>query len=416
MKEVKLKTKPIMLEDKNIKTIDISLIYPFYYQDEDEFNYQIMASILNSHSASYPNEKEFSVEVSKRLIIHYRACLRNLGDNCFLRFDLTIPQKGITPEYDLEEAIRFFKDTITNPLADGIKFDEQAFERERDYIFARMDDSNKNSIYSQSFNRLINLIDPKEEIFISHETDMKNLKNSNAKRSYEIYKETVLNNDHLTYVFGNYEEQEILDLLEKYFPSKNSEITFDCKYDHIFHPDKHEYVEETTKFNQTTLFMLYDCQDITPDEKEYLSLIGNILGQSENDLIFKQLRLNNNLVYSSNVAKYNYNGFLLVETHLNYENKDRAIELINETFKSLKDKKFLSDCIAKLLKGLEVDMLRQSDSKYGGFANRIDTDLRFRTIEQIYESYKKMKIDDIIAFLDRINLNTTFVLRGENNG
>ena len=153
MKEVKLKTKPVMLEDKNIKTIDISLIYPFLVNDEDEFNYEIMVSILNNHSADYPNEKDFSIEVSKRLIINYRASRKSLGDNSFIRFDLTIPQKGITPEYDIEEAIKFFKETIFNPFADGEKFDERTFEREREYISARINDSNKNNIYSQSFNR-----------------------------------------------------------------------------------------------------------------------------------------------------------------------------------------------------------------------------------------------------------------------
>ena len=60
-------------------------------------------------------------------------------------------------------------------------------------------------------------------------------------------------------------------------------------------------------------------------------------------------------------------------------------------------------------------MLRQSDSKYGVLVTKIDNDLNFRTLEHIYESYKNMQLDDIIAFLDRINLNTIYVLRGENN-
>lgn len=415
MKEVKLTTKPIMLEDKNIKTIDISLIYPFIFKNEDEFNYEIMVNILNNHSLYYPNEKSFSVEVSKRLILHYRASLRSLGENGFIRFDLSIPQKDIIPEYDIEEAIKFFQETIFNPLASNESFDENIFERERDYIYNRITDSNNNSIYAQSFNRFIKIIDPQEEVFLNIETDLKNLKNANAKRSYEIYNAIIRQNDPLIYVFGNYEKKEILSLLEKYFPSKNTEISFSLKYDRILHPQPHKYVEETSKFNQTSLFMLYDFKDIKPEEKEYLSLIGNILGGAENDLIFKQLRLNNNLVYSSNVAKYNYNGLLIIETHLNYANKDRAIELIKETLATLKDRKFLKKCLEKLLKGLEVDMLRESDSKYGVLISKINTNLKFRKLTDIYDSYKDMNIDDIIAFIERMNLNTIYVLRGENH-
>lgn len=126
MKEVKYNTKPIMLEDKNIRTIDISLIYPVIAKDEDTFNYEIMVSLLNTHSADFPNEKDFSVEVSKRLILHYRAYLRYVGDNLYIRFDLYIPESGIIPEYSIEEAIKFFKNIIYNPYAENGMFNEKS--------------------------------------------------------------------------------------------------------------------------------------------------------------------------------------------------------------------------------------------------------------------------------------------------
>lgn len=415
MKEVKLKTSPVMLEDKNIRTIDISLIYPILSKNEDTFNYEIMASLLNNRSGTYPNEKDFSVEVSKRLILHYRAILRYIGENLYVRFDISIPESGITPEYSIEEALKFFKDTIYYPMLDGDKFDELAFEREREYILARINDSNNNNIYLQSFNKFIKLVDPIEEVFTGVESNLKYLKSASAKRSYELYKEAILNNDPLIYVFGNYNEEEIKPLLKKYFPSKNKEIKIPLKYDKVFHPLKHEYVEETSKFNQTALFMLYDVTDFKLEEKEYLTLIANILGQNENDLIFKALRLNNNLVYSSSVTKYTYNGLMLVETHLKYENKDQAITLVKETLESLKNRVYLEECIKKLLKGLEVDMLRRDDSKYGEMDTKIDSDLHFRTVDYIYESYKKMKIEDILAILSRMELKTIYVLRGEKN-
>lgn len=415
MKEVKYNTKPIMLEDKNIRTIDISLIYPVIAKDEDTFNYEIMVSLLNTHSADFPNEKDFSVEVSKRLILHYRAYLRYVGDNLYIRFDLYIPESGIIPEYSIEEAIKFFKNIIYNPYAENGMFNEKAFEREREYILARLNDSKENNIYYQSFTKFIKTIDPEEEVFTCVDSNIKYVNMASPKRSYELYQESIVNNDPLIYVFGNYDEEEISSLLTKYFPAKEESKIIPLKYDKVFHPEKHEYIEETSKFNQTALFMLYEVSDFSPKEKEYLSLIGNILGQSENDLIFKQLRLKNNLVYSSNITKYIHNGLILIETYLNYENKDKAIELIKETISSLKDKKFLQECINRLLKGLEVDLLRKQDSKYGEIVTKIDHDLKLRPLEEIYETYKNMKIDDIISFIERIELNTTYILRGEQN-
>ena len=60
-------------------------------------------------------------------------------------------------------------------------------------------------------------------------------------------------------------------------------------------------------------------------------------------------------------------------------------------------------------------MLRESDSKYGVLISKINTDLKFRKLTDIYDSYKDMNIDDIIAFIERMNLNTIYVLRGENH-
>ena len=415
MEEVKLKTQPTMIKDKNIRTIDLSLIFPTIAKDEDVSNYEIMVSLLNTCSHAYPNEKDFSVEVSKRLILYYHASLRYIGENLYIRFDMSIPESKITPEYSIEDALKFFKETIYCPYANDDSFNENAFEREREYILARINDSKAHSIYYQSFTKFTKLVDPNEEIFLSVDSNLKYAENASAKRSYELYKEVILENDPLIYLFGNYEDSEIKPLLAKYFPAKKDFITIPLKYEKIFHPLKHDYIEETSKFNQTALFMLYDVSNYNSNEKEYLSLIGNILGQSENDLIFKQLRLYNNLVYSSDVTKYTYNGLILVETHLNYTSVNQAMELIKETFSSLKDKKFLQECINRLLKGLEVDMLRKEDSKYGKLVIKIDDDLKFRTIEYIYDCYKKMNIDDILSFIERIELNTIYVLRGENN-
>ena len=412
--KLSLDTKTQYIKNDTYKTIYIVLIFPTEYHREDMHNLKILKMFLRSYSANYPTEEKFKRELAKHFIIGFSISSKVMGDNLFIRFDLTIPMDHLIDDYDIEDSFKFFIDTIYNPLAkDGI-FDQDKFDREYDFIKTRMVDSER-SIYGYGFHRLLEIFDPNEEYITHHETNMKYLEDTTSASAYDLYQRAVLNNQFISYVYGNFDEDKIRRLFKKYLPEEENVLEIDKCYNRFFKLAKKEYTEETSKFKQTALYMVYTVKDLKDEEREYLTLIGNILGSRENDLIFNTLRLNNNLVYSSNVNKYVYEGAILIETYLQYKNVKKATQLVRETIGSLKNKDILHEAKERLIEGIKLDLLKASDSKYFILENKIDEDLDYRPLKEIYEIYSHIDEDEIIKFLDRLEENTIFVLRGEND-
>lgn len=414
MDKLVLNTKTQYVKNDTIKTMDFILIFPTKYNKKDMYSLRILKMFLSSYSKKYPTEKEYKRELARHMIINLGMSTKSIGKNLFIRFDLTLPMDNIIEGYDIEESFKFFVDTIFNPLAESGHLEETHFEREKEFIKTRLNDSNR-SIYGVSFNRLVELIDKDEKIFTHHNTSLKYLDETSSDAAYSLYKSVVLEGNFISYVYGNFDEKKVEYLLNKYLPHTDNELVIPKEYHSNYNGKTNEYYEEKSRFNQTALYMVYSIRDMQESDREYFTLIANILGQSENDLIFNALRIKNNLVYSSSVSKYVYSGILIIETYLQYKNVTKAIELIRETILSLKDENYLQSCIDRLLRGIEIDMLRASDSKYFMIENKIDEDLDYRPMKQIYDAYKAMDTKDIITFIDRIEENTTFVLRGEND-
>lgn len=414
MKKIKLSTKPKIIKNESIDTINFVLIYPNRYVREDSFNLDIARMIYNTSSKRFPKDKELKKEMSSKLIIDRSGGYRKDGDNMFVRFELCVPKEGLISDYSLDDAFSLFVDTIYNPLASDGKFDEKKFEYEKEFIINKHKDS-KRGIYNISYDKFIAFLDPEENIFLAPEKYLDYYENTTAKTAYDAYKKCVLDNKFISYVYGNISEDRVQELFSKYLPQDIIELEMEDNYEKYLSKGEYEYLEEESTFNQSSLYLAYVVDDFHVDEEKYVSLIGNILGQSENDLIFKTLRTENNLIYSSNVLKFSYNGFFAIETYLSEENKEQAIELVNKTIASLKDREFLITCMKKLFRGMEIEILRQEDRKFSKLDNTISKDLNMKTLEDILEGYKELKVEDIIAFLNRIHLKKVFFLRGENN-
>ncbi len=90
-------------------------------------------------------------------------------------------------------------------------------------------------------------------------------------------------------------------------------------------------------------------------------------------------------------------------------------KIIKSVFTKLKDKEFLTLCLNKLIKGLEVDLLREEDSQGKLLNNTINNDLDILTTEELLERTKSVKVDDLIKFIDRIKITNEMFFRGEEN-
>ncbi len=88
-------------------------------------------------------------------------------------------------------------------------------------------------------------------------------------------------------------------------------------------------------------------------------------------------------------------------------------KIIKSVFTSLKNKEYLTNCLNKLIKGLEIDLLKEKDGQGKLLNDTVNHDLGIRTTEELLERTASVKVADLIKFIDRVKLTNEMFFRGE---
>ena len=398
-----------------VKTLAIDLIYVFKRDLDQTFNIEMVRRMLSSTATGYETEKIFRDELLKRLIIGYSVNLRDVGDTTMLRFSLTIPKENLVEDYSIDSAIEFFKNAIFNPIIKDNGFDPEIFGKEHEALKRNFLNS-KNSVYAEAERRFMKYADPEQKIRKDYNYNQKLVESVTPQSAYQFYLDNIVNNNYLIYIGGCCEEKTAKHIYETYFKQDVDEFEIELDYYKFKNSKEEVYNEEEFEFTQSALFMEYVSDNINKDNLEYYSMLSNILSTQENELIFKSLRIDNNLVYTSYCNKLLYHGLFYIEAYLSEENKDKAIEVVKSTIDSLRNKEFLKECVDRLIEGIELDLIRELDRKYQKLETRINDDLHLRNLQEILDKYKSIDLDDLIKYLDSIKLNNVLFVKGDSNG
>lgn len=416
MKKIILNSNPYILKNDDYSTITIDLMYPCSYEKEHIFDNELFSQIVMNSSYDYNTEQEFKKEKLKRLIIDFSLKKIKYHNNLFLNFSLTIPDPKKVKDYNFDDAIQFFFRTIYFPNIENEEFSNKQFEREKEYIKFNLQNSLK-KIYNYSYQRFIKIVDDVGDLKDNMVNNLDLIEKSNPKNLYEYYKDIILNNTPLCFVYGDIEEEKIKKHYNKYIKNNKPQIIINKDYDCYMKPSKEtNVIEEVSQFNQSALYMAYKIENMQEDDKIFLILLCNILNNSSINLIFKKLRTENNLIYSHDFSRYSRYGMFFIAAFIAKENKEKTINVIKNLLEEIKNEKLIEECIKKITKKNEYQLIELKDSKYYEFDKNIDSLLEFDiSLEELNEKFKNIDIKEFIKFLDKVKLDTIYFLRGEVN-
>lgn len=413
MKQLNLTSTPYIIKCKDYSTLTFDLIYPTTYDAKNMFDKELFKQIVMNSSFDYKTEQEFKKAKINKLIIGLNCKTIRYHNNLYIIYSLTIPDPKKVKDFNIEESFEFFYNTIYKPNIINDEFNNKQFEREKEYIKFGIQNSLKR-IQNYGFQRFIEVADDIGDLKNNLNNNLDLIENTTAKSLYDYYKKVVINHTPICVVYGNIEEKEVNKLYDKYF-KQNKIITINEDYDcYMKLNETTNYVEEVSKFNQSVLYMCYKVKNMKEEDKIYLMLLSDILNDRSTNLVFKTLRIKNNLIYSYNLESYSRYGMFFIESYIEKNNKEKTIEVINELMNELKNEKLIKDCISKKIEELEYNLIETKDSKYYEFDKFIDNLLDTRkSLETIYETYQNIDINEFMQFLNRVKLDTVYFLRGE---
>ena len=414
MEKIKV-IKPKIIRTKKYKTIDIVLIYPIKFQKNHFFDLKIIRNIITSTSKDFPLEQDFRKEVLKKLIINYNIGIERVKHSLFFKVYLTVPNPKEVHDFNLKEAIDFFFKAIYCPNVENDSFKEKDIEREKNFIMSKTKNINKD-IYGYSYDAFMKAVDI--DFYNDHSSyaNLDILDTVTPKSVYKYYLENIINTPPIIFVYGNILKSEVNNLFKDYFIyQEDIELDKDFSYYKKSNLKVNEVIEVKKEYQDSILNMAFLVKNMKDEDEIYLRALNNLITKSLGiSLFFKKLRLDNNLVYSVfNSVKLN-RGLLVVETSLEKNNKEKVVNLIKETLSELKDKKVLEEYQEKCLKCMRYQEIRRCDEKYSKLDEAIDYYLGISiTQKELAKKFKGIDIDKFLKFLNRIELDTIYFLRGE---
>ena len=401
----------------NFRSCHFSLVFRSKFDNKKAVAFMLLADILTDASKNYPSPKYVYRHTESNYILDFYGSFNRSGKvmQTYIVCDYVDP-KYINDKNYLENTYKFIFDMINNPLAKNGKFDEKIVSIAKKRLLTEISTLKQNNTFI-SVQKALKIFSNNSPTSF-HFLDMVDfIKNVTSDELYNYYSDLLNEASADIFITSSTDDDTLHKLIKKYYPFKN---TKDNKLNELivnknrFIPKK---VVDKSSFKQSTLVMVFNVNDMTMFEREfvmpfYISIINSGgLGSK----LYKSLRETNSLCYNVSTSCYDRSNLLMVRSTLRVGAENKAIRLVKKCIRDMKSKISNEEFIGayydyqRNLKGM-VDSI--------GAINRLYMNkyyAGFSSYEEKQNIFKKVTIDDVNDLAKKISLNTIYVLKGDIN-
>ena len=403
---------PYFLQNKSFGTITISAVFPYKYKDEDFMTVRLINDVIN-RSMNYKEKQDFKNAIINNHIISLYPSRTSLEGTSYTRFILTIPNPKNLKDVSLEKCMAFFADYIYNPFTinDGFEVDE--LEKFID-IYTKNIEESEHLIANYANRRLFEISAPNTRLSSTMANHKRQLEKVTAQNLYQFYKQNIINNNPFVFVMGDVNENKINDLIKKYiFKKDETTIKISKNQNHFLEPFEFQAITEEKDFFQSYISLVYKVKDIKEKDRYTLNAISYLLNNQASFILFKKMRLENDLVYTCGATCRNRYGFLALTALINRSSKEKAIKTFEEVINLLKDEDYIRPLLEKIKDSERIELIKDKDRKMLIFNDFIDETLGFfEGREYNYKKLCEVTETDVAKLADRLVLDTQYFVRG----
>ena len=409
--KLKLSNKPVVKKIKEVNRVLIDVLFPIETKNDEVIDRIFIERCLNAYSNKYRDNKSFLEKQDSLYILKYSCNHISFKEITYLKFSLVVPKEGLIDEFNLKEALEFFHDAIYDPCLDKNEFDKKMFDSEKEFLLEK-EDAFPRDIYDYVYDKYYEFIDKDEVLGVHHDTYMKLLEKINSKELYEFYKRSILNNKYIVYIYGAV-DNNTENTFRKVFNDKIVNYTINPSF-FLFDRDyEYKHKEETTKYNQSALFLHYVIKDMKEKELMYQMMLYFFLESRENAILYNALRTDNNIIYSSKTTNRRHFGYFDVIVYYNDVDYKEIQDIITKAIKSLYDEDFFNECKKRLIKSLNYDLLYKEDEPFGNVLEMIETSISDEIkFKKKIKELNSINYYDFSCFLDRVVLAKSYLFKG----
>ena len=382
--------------------------------DRDEVTMNaLLPSIIKSGSEKYPSAREMSYHQDDLYGVSIGADSSKRGESQVITFKIISTDEEYLDEQIFKKVVKYLDEVVNHPLVidGGFKEEYVAIEKEnlKNRIESIINDKGRYAVERAREEMFKN-----EKYGISDLGYLEDIDKITAKGLYEYYVNIMKTSPIDIVVEGNFDEDEIVEIISNGFDFHRENIIEIPRADFIKKVDEIKVIKEEMDITQGKLVMGYRCNVDYKDEFKYYSLFvgSNVLGGGPHSKLFVNVREKESLCYYIYSSLEKYKTSMFISSGIESENYDKTVELIGEQLKSLKEGKVSDEellnsksAIISSLKTIKDSLGGSSDFYFSQSMGGTNT-----TVEKIIEMIEKVTVSDIVEAFKNIELDTIYFL------
>jgi len=375
----------------------------------------MLVDMLVHSSNKYPKRRDVSIELENLYSASFRGFTTRLGSSVMLSFCLDFLNPKYCEKGYLDDVLSLPFEMLLNPNIKNNEFDNRSFNIIKNRIKSDIESLKENATKYAFRRSLINMDEnsPSSYYMVGYMDDLESITPSNLVDAYN----NLLNNYTCDiFVIGNLDMDEVVTTIKNKF--NNRTIKTDKIELYVDNSLRKKYIdiEETGKYEQDSFIMIYNLDDLSERERNFVIHIYNIILGSGGltSKLYRYLREENSLCYNVSYMIKKYDILLTIYTHIDSQDNSLSIDLVNKAMKEMSSGDFSDLELDNAIKTV-ISSLKMGEDTQGGIVNNYLFNYldNLPLYEERVKEFKTVTKEEVINVAKRIKLNTIYLLKGE---
>ena len=377
----------------------------------------LISMLLRRGSKTMKTQEEISKSMEEMYGAIFDCGLDKTGDNQVLKFYIESINDNYLPKHNeniLEKSVRNLLEIVFNPYIENEGFKEEYVEQEKQNIKHKIEGKIDNKARYANERCVEEMF--KNEPFglykFGYEEDLKDL---NGKELYKYYQELINTCKIDIFISGDLKEQDEKLIVEdeNIKVLKEREPVFEMPKIEKREAKKENVVSESMEVTQGKLVLGLDV-NIENEEQKYIVLLYNsILGGSANSKLFQNVREKAHLAYVASSSYLRYKNVIFINSGIEISNYEKALELIREQIKEIKEGNFSEQDIEDSKKGIVSAIKTIYDEQDTAIMYYFGQELSGSnvSVEDYIKKMENIKKEEILDIAKNVKINTIYFLK-----
>lgn len=421
--EIKKGIQAHVIETNKFKTNLFAMFLTVPLNRENITQNALIPAVLRRGTETLKSQEEISIELENMYGATLDCGVEKTGDNQVLKFYLETLNDNFLPNKEnlSKKAIELLLDVIFNPLTENNHFKKEYVDSEKKTI-KRLIDGRIDNKDMYAYTRCIEEMYKNEPYGLYKYGYIEDLENINEENLYTDYQNLLSIAKIDFFASGELQTDSVISIIEG---NQNIQKLQEREDTHIVN------TEDTEKKKEVQIQTIQDVKDVTQgklvigldidyykkDSRYAMCIYNVILGESATSKMFQNVREKAGLAYSARSTYVRQKNNIFIRAGIEIKNYSKALEIIKEQLKDMKNGKFSDEEIDNAKKYMTSGIKTVQDEQDSEITYYMGQELSktLLTFEEYMDKINSVTREEILEIAKNIHINTIYFLMNENN-